>query len=87
MNCYNIYFALMKNNQVDNTKRDPRHIYSNPFDPKVSLILSLYINICVFNITGIEASTLFPRENQSKTFSKYLKEICTKYDDKILRDF
>ena len=82
-----IYFAHMKNNQVDNRKRDPRHIYSNPIDPKVCPILSLSIYFSVFNIIGTKDSTLFPRENQYKRFSKYLKKICTKYEDKILRDF
>ncbi len=70
-----IFFAHMKNYQVGERKRDPRHIYSNPINPTVSPILSLAIYFSVINITGTKDSTLFPGTNQYKRFSKYLEKI------------
>ena len=82
-----IFFAHMKNDQIDNRKRDLRHMYSNPINPTVCPILSLAINFTVFNITGTKDSTLFPGINQYKRFSKYLEKICLKHQDEIMKDF
>ena len=43
-----VYFAHMKNNQTGERKRDPRHIYSNPYVPVVCPILALSIYLSVF---------------------------------------
>ena len=79
--CLCIFFAHMKNNQVINRKRDPRHIYPNPINPTVCPILSLAIYYIVFNITGTKDSTLFPGTNQYKRSSKYFEKICLNHQD------
>ena len=36
-----IFFAHMKNDQTGSRPRDPRHVYSNPYNPYIDPILTL----------------------------------------------
>ena len=48
--CLNIYFAHMKNDQLGDRKRDPRHLYANPIDPTVCPIIgTCYLLFYLFN--------------------------------------
>lgn len=46
-----IYFIQMKNDQLGERPRDPRHLYVNPVNPEIStvLILGLYWMIYPFD--------------------------------------
>ena len=82
-----VYFAHMKNDQVGDRKRDPRHIYANPNNPIVCPVLSLAIYLSVFSISGTKNSALFPGSNQYKRFSKYFEMILWKHKDEIIAEF
>ena len=71
--CLFIYLAHMKNYQSGSRKRDPRHIYDNPFDPVICPILCLGIYFATFPINGSKDSSLFPGEHQYERFASYLK--------------
>ena len=85
--CLNIYFAHMKNDQLGDRKRDPRHIYANPIDPTVCPILALAIYFSIYSITGTKDSSLFPGKNQYKRFAKYFDFILNKFCEEIRDEF
>ncbi|KAG7365708.1 hypothetical protein IV203_028378 [Nitzschia inconspicua] len=66
-----IYFAHMKNDQLGQRPRDPRHIYANPIIPEICPILSL--GIYMLTIPILPGNTqLFPGGNQYDRFRKVL---------------
>ena len=77
----------MKNDQCEDRKCDPRHVYSNPQDPIICPILALAIYFSTFNLSGTKGSQLFPGDNQYKRFSKYLEKLCIKHEKEILSEF
>ncbi|KAG7357915.1 hypothetical protein IV203_014531 [Nitzschia inconspicua] len=66
-----IYFAHMKNDQLGQRPRDPRHIYANPIIPEICPILSLGIYMLTIPIRPGNTQ-LFPGGNQYDRFRKVL---------------
>lgn len=66
-----IYFAHMKNDQLGDRPRDPRHIYANPIIPEVCPILSLGIYWAIHGFDN-EHHKLFPGSNQYERYRKGL---------------
>ena len=69
-----IYFAHMKNDQLGERPRDPRHIYANPVNPEICPILSLGIYLMLFPAV-LSGSKLFPGGEQYDRFRRNLSEI------------
>ena len=77
-----IFFAHMKNDQIGERKRDPRHIYANPIDPIVCPILALGIYFIVFPLAGSKDTSLFPGTNQYIRFTKYFHSVLERHEEK-----
>ena len=69
-----IYFAQMKNDQMGERPRDPRHIYANPLCPEICPILALAIYWSCFDFIAGEIN-LFPGSNQYERFRKILARV------------
>jgi hypothetical protein len=69
-----IYFAHMKNDQLGERPKDPRHVYANPVNPEICPILALGIYLMSFP-TVLEGSNLFPGGEQYDRFRRNLTEI------------
>lgn len=78
-----IFFAHMKNDQIGERERDPRHIYANPIDPIVCPILALGIYFIVFPLAGSKDTSLFPGTNQYIRFTKYFHSVLERHQEKI----
>lgn len=86
--CLSIYFDHKKNYQTGQRKRGPRHIYADPIDPVVCLILALSIYSSIFLNIGTKDTSLFPGKNQYKKFAKYFGFIIVNnYIEEIKDDF
>ena len=77
----------MKNDQTEQRKHDPRHIYANPTYPIVCPIHSLSIYFSTFSITGPKDTTLFLGKNRYKRFAKYFEFLLKKYSNEIKDNF
>ena len=64
----------MKNDQMAEKPRDPRHIYANPLIPEICPILALAIFWLCFGFVERETQ-LFPGSNQYERFRKYLARV------------
>ena len=69
-----IYFAHMKNDQLGERPKDPRHVYANPVNPEICPILALGIYLMSFP-SVLEGSNLFPGGEQYDRFRRTLSEI------------
>ena len=69
-----IYFSQMKNDQMGERPRDPRHIYANPLCPEICGILSLGIFWSCYAFEEGEMR-LFPGNNQYDRFRKILARL------------
>ncbi|KAJ0399556.1 hypothetical protein ATCC90586_002932 [Pythium insidiosum] len=69
-----VYFAYMKNDQMGERPRDPRHIYANPLRPAVCPILALGIYWAAFPFDKT-SSQLFPGSAQYDRFRKQLSSL------------
>ena len=70
-----IFFSSqMKNDQMAEKPRDPRHIYANPLIPEICPILALAIFWLCFGFVERETQ-LFPGSNQYERFRKYLARV------------
>ena len=58
-----IFFSQMKNDQMAEKPRDPRHVYANPLMPEICPILALAIFWLCFGFVDGETQ-LFPGSNQ-----------------------
>jgi hypothetical protein len=72
----------MKNDQIGERKRDPRHIYANLIDPIVCPILALGIYFIVFPLAGSKDMGLFPGTNQYIRFTKYFHSVLDRHEEK-----
>jgi hypothetical protein len=66
-----IYFARMKNDQLGERPKDPRHVYANPILPEVCPLLALGMYWLCFGFSK-EEGALFPGSNQYERFRKIL---------------
>ena len=69
-----IYFAHMKNDQLGERPRDPRHIYANPYRPEVCPILSLGIYMLCLGI-GCDNERLFPGGAQYDRYRRIMSNL------------
>ena len=69
-----IFFSQMKNDQMAEKPRDPRHVYANPLMPEICPILALAIFWLCFGFVDGETQ-LFPGSNQYERFRKYLARV------------
>jgi hypothetical protein len=67
-----IYFAHMKNDQLGDRPRDPRHIYANPVLPHVCPVLSLGIYMMCFPPT---TTRIFPGNDQYDRYRRVLARL------------
>lgn len=66
-----VYFAKMKNDQLGERPRDPKHVYPNPLMPEICPILSLGLYWITYPFgTG---NCLYPGSNQYERFRKLLE--------------
>jgi hypothetical protein len=72
-----VYFAHMKNDQMGERPRDPRHVYANPLRPAVCPILALGVYWASFPFDGT-SSQLFPGSAQYDRFHKQLSSLLAK---------
>ena len=77
-----IYFAHMKNDQLGERPRDPRHVYSNPITPSVCPILSLGIYLLCFPEVLTQQS-LYPGEKQYDRFRRLLSNVLQDREAKV----
>ena len=82
-----IYFAHMKNDQCGSRKRDPRHIYANPFELLICPIVCLAMYFSIFQVYRTKDTALFPGDRQYDRFSSYLKYILNKYKHQFENEF
>ncbi len=54
---------------------DPRHCYANPFNPEISIVLSLGIYFLCFGVNKNRNARLFEGKNQYQRFLKALKKV------------
>jgi hypothetical protein len=73
--CLKIYFGLQKNDQDGTRNMDPRHCYANPFNPEISIVLSLGIYFLCFGVNKNRNARLFEGKNQYQRFLKALKKV------------
>ena len=69
-----IYFCQMKNDQLGERPRDPRHVYANPLAPEICGILALAIYWACYSFVDGEVQ-LFPGVNQYERFRKLLSRV------------
>ena len=81
-----IIFAHMKNDQMGDRPRDPRHIYANPIVPEICPILALGIYLMVNQIVPGQTH-LFPGANQDVRYRKILRRVMTSNEDDIKHRF
>ncbi len=75
--CLKIFFGLQKNDQDGTRNMDPRHCYANPFNPEISIVLSLAIYFLCFGINNDRSERLFEGKQQYQRFLKALKNVMT----------
>lgn len=69
-----VLFANMKNDQLGERPKDPRHIYANPLMPAVCPILSLGVYLLCFSLTETSLA-LFPGSSQYARFGNRLNRL------------
>ena len=69
-----IYFAQMKNDQMGEKTRDPRHVYANPIIPHICPILALALYLAEFP-TQLNETRLFPGSNQYERYRKAMQRL------------
>lgn len=72
--CFAVYFAHQKNDQMGEKPRDPRHIYANPLFPHICPLLSLAIFLLCFPITD-QTIQLFPGKKQYERFRQIFSRL------------
>jgi len=70
----------MKNDQTGDQPRDPRHVYSNPYNPYIDPILTL-ISYLIVTPACDNCTALFPGSDQYNWYSKYLHKLLRKKKD------
>jgi hypothetical protein len=75
--CLKIFFGMQKNDQDGTRNMDPRHCYANPFNPEISVVLSLAIYFLCFGINSDRSERLFEGKQQYQRFLKALKNVMT----------
>jgi hypothetical protein len=73
--CLQIFFGLQKNDQDGTRNMDPRHCYANPFNPEISIVLSLGIYFLCFGVPKNMSARLFEGKQQYQRFIKALKKV------------
>ena len=81
-----IFFAHMKNDQTGDRPRDPRHVYSNPYNPIIDPILTL-ISYLLVTPPSNNSTALFPGKDQYNRYSKYLHRLLQRKKDYIERKY
>jgi hypothetical protein len=66
-----VYFSHMKNDQLGDKPRDPRHIYANPILPDICPVLSLGIYLLCFP-SSLSKTKLFDGKDQYDRFRKIM---------------
>lgn len=69
-----VYFSHMKNDQIGERPRDPRHIYANPLKPEICPILALAIYWAIFSF-DCSSDQLFQGNNQYERFRKSFQHL------------
>lgn len=75
-----IYFCHMKNDQLGERPKDPRHIYANPLMPEICPILAIGIYLMTHPIAENEPK-LFPGDKQEERFRKIIINLMKNNDD------
>ena len=73
--CLKIFFGMQKNDQDGTRNMDPRHCYANPFNPDISIVLSLGVYFLVFGVSADRTAKLFEGKQQYQRFLKALKKV------------
>ena len=81
-----IFFAHMKNDQTGDRPRDPRHVYSNPYNPYIDPILTL-ISYLIVTPPCDNSTALFPGSDQYNRYSKYLHKLLKEKQDYIEKKY
>jgi hypothetical protein len=68
-----VYFGIMKNDQLAERPKDPRHVFANPFEPSICAVLSLGIYLLCSSVDG--DNHLFKGQDPSARYSKTLARI------------
>ncbi|KAH9094685.1 hypothetical protein LEN26_018176 [Aphanomyces euteiches] len=71
--CLGIVFHKTKTQQEGTKNKDPKHCYSNPFNPKICLFVALGLYLACNS--QIESAFLFPGSNQKDRFGKSLAKL------------
>ncbi|KAH9122174.1 hypothetical protein AeMF1_006420 [Aphanomyces euteiches] len=68
-----VTFYKSKTDQSGTKRRDPKHVYANPLEPDVCVVLALGIYFACN--PGLETGCLFPGSNQRDRFGKTLQQL------------
>jgi hypothetical protein len=74
-----IYFCHMKNDQLGERPKDPRHVYANPLLPEICPILALGIYLMTHPV-GEGVQKLFPGTNQAERFRKIIVNLMNNHE-------
>ena len=69
-----IYFAHMKNDQLGERPRDPRHVFANPLIPEICPILAIGLHWLCYKFTPDDIH-LLPGSNQYERYRKILRRM------------
>jgi hypothetical protein len=78
-----VYFPKMKNDQMGERPKDPRHVYANPTNPSICPILSLGIYWTCYEFEK-DNNDLFVGSKQYERFRKILGRILDSMSDQLL---
>jgi hypothetical protein len=66
------YFSVMKNDQVGDRPKDPKHVYANPLKPLLCHITALGLYLLSFPMVAGQVE-LFPGSKQEQRFSRFMR--------------
>ena len=67
-----VYFTLMKNDQLGERCKDPKHLYANPILPQICPVLSLGVYFLTYAFNPSNSMQLFEGSDQYERFRKYI---------------
>ena len=78
-----VFFGVMKNDQLAELPRDPRHVYSNPLQPHICPILSLAIHLMSLpNV--LSSQKIFQGNSPEDRYSETIKTILTQFAEEAM---
>lgn len=83
-----MYFYIMKTDQLGERSKDPRHVYANPLKPWICPILSMGIYLATKeHATGSKSKFFFDGDSQYSRFSDALKRVIREPDiEQMIKD-